>query len=76
MDGGMKLSIQLKLSAAWAAAGATLSLAIFPFGLRSGLIREAIQKKCPPPLIVVLYVPEIPPKVNGFVTPSGGGVGV
>ena len=27
MDGGMKLSIQLKLSAAWAAAGATLSLA-------------------------------------------------
>ena len=28
VDGGMKLSIQLKLSAAWAAAGATLSLAI------------------------------------------------
>ena len=26
-----------------------------------------------PPLIVVLYVPEIPPKVNGFVTLSGGG---
>ena len=46
-------------------------------GLRSGLIREAIQKKMsPPPLIVVLYVPEIPPKVNGFVTLSGGGVGV
>ena len=48
----MKLSIQLKLSAAWAAAGATLSLAIFPFGLRSGLIREAIQKKCPTPLLL------------------------
>ena len=32
--------------------------------------------KCPPPLIVVLYVPEIPPKVNRFVTLSGGGVGV
>ena len=44
--------------------------------LRSGLIREAIQKKMSPPLIVVLYVPEIPPKVNGFVTLSGGGVGV
>ena len=41
-------------------------------GLRSGLIREAIQKNVPP-LIVVLYVPEIPPKVNGFVTLSGGG---
>ena len=40
-------------------------------GLRSGLIREAIQKNAP--LIVVLYVPEIPPKVNGFVTLSGGG---
>ena len=24
-------------------------------------------------IIVVLYVPEIPPKVNGFVTLSGGG---
>ena len=45
-------------------------------GLGSGLIREAIQKKNAPPLIVVLYVPEIPPKVNGFVTLSGGGVGV
>ena len=44
-------------------------------GLQSSLIREAIQKKCPPP-IVVFYVPEIPPKVNGFVTLSGGGVGV
>ena len=30
----------------------------------------------PPPLIVVLFVPEIPPKVNGFVTLSGGRVGV
>ena len=45
-------------------------------GLRSGLIREAIPKKSLPPLIVVLYVPKIPPKVNGFVTLSGGGVGV
>ena len=45
-------------------------------GLQSSLIREAIQKKCPPPPIVVFYVPEIPPKVNGFVTLSGGGVGV
>ena len=27
----------------------------------------------PPLLIVVLFVPEIPPKVNGFVTLSGGG---
>ena len=45
-------------------------------GLQSGLIRVAIQKKCPPPLIVILYVPEIPPKVNAFVTLSGGGVGV
>ena len=42
-------------------------------GLPRGLIREAIQKKCPPSLIVVLFVPEIPPKVNGFVTLSGGG---
>ena len=75
MDGGMKLSIQLKLSAAWAAAGATLSLAIFPFGLRSGLIREAINKMSHP-LIVVLFVPENPAKVNGFVTLSEGWVGV
>ena len=44
-------------------------------GLQSGLIREAIQKKSPP-LIVVLYVPEITPKINGFVSLSGGGVGV
>ena len=42
-------------------------------GLRSALIRKAIQKKMSPPLIVVLFVPEIPPKVNGFVTLSGGG---
>ena len=42
-------------------------------GLQSSLIREAIQKKCPPSPIVVFYVPEIPPKVNGFVTLSGGG---
>ena len=34
------------------------------------------SKKNVPPLIVVLFVPEIPPKVNGFVTLSGGGVGV
>ena len=27
----------------------------------------------PPPLIVVLYVPEIPSKGNGFVTLSEGG---
>ena len=27
-------------------------------------------------LVVVLYVPEIPPKVTGLVTLSGGGVGV
>ena len=45
-------------------------------GLPRGLIREAIQKNVPPSLIVVLFVPEIPPKVNGFVTLSGGGVGV
>ena len=31
-------------------------------------------KKNAPPLIVVLFVPEIPPKINGFVTLSGGWV--
>ena len=45
-------------------------------GLQSGLIRETIKKNVPLLLIVVLFVPEIPPKVNGFVTLSGGGVGV
>ena len=49
---------------------------MFSFWATKWLDQGSHQKKMSPPLIVVLYVPEIPPKVNGFVTLSGGGVGV